>query len=631
MYLLTVQKRSVRGTGRQCSVAQELWAETTTLMGIDNSSIDGFYLSLYCDLYADIAERFGLAAKESRLEIGKIQRRVASEGLQFLTVTLPRLGKAIDTALSKGTLLTVEGFKKKPNTTTPKLFGWLISRIFTDSGAEKPEADPEALRGLRQLVYFLYKLEIPYNDSKTQKVLDSFVHTDSELLQLRIPESRITEVAKQFTASVFGTMDPHEIVPRHGPGAVATGERTCEKHRFSRIYAAIERVYPFTEYFTYGLSQVCDEYHEYDRLELLETGTAKVVLVPKDSRGPRVISCEPLEYQWIQQGLGRAIVARLEAHRLTRGFVNFTNQEINRELALEGSTSQEWVTLDMKDASDRVSNELVKSLFAYCPQLLEALQATRTTDTLLPDGREVHLNKFAPMGSCLCFPVEAFVFYALAVSTLVHCGHYSLRKARKRVYVYGDDLIVRREDYAFLLQHLPLYGLMFNEVKCCTTGFFRESCGCDAYKGVDVTPIKLRSVWGHRRRIDIGVASSYVALSNAAFKRGYSRLAERVELLMVKTMGPLPVFSHEDNGGLGFVRPDACTHIQPYPVKTRFNKALHRREVRVWQSVPSYEYADADDWSTVLRRITTPSEYTRPGTYAIPRRSRPKRGWAHLA
>jgi hypothetical protein len=540
------------------------------------------------------------------------------------------MGKAIDMALSTNTPLLVQGFKKKPGTVIPKYLGWLLSRIFTDSGVEKPDADPEALRVLRQLVYFVYKLEINYDDETTQKVVQSFVRTDSELLQFGVPESPITNHARRFCADVFSRLDYRDIDPRHGPGSVATGERPCEKHRFSRLYSAIERVYPFTEYYVTGMGQVCDEYRSYEDLEHLEAGTAKVVLVPKDSRGPRLISCEPLEYQWIQQGLGRAIVAHLERHRLTAGHVNFTNQEINRSLALQSSVDQEWVTLDMKDASDRVSLELVKQLFQDVPGLLEALLATRTTATMLPDGQIVQLNKFAPMGSCLCFPVEAFVFYALCVSTLMHCKHYTRRKASGRVYVYGDDLIVKREDYAHLLEHLPLYGLMFNKEKCCTEGFFRESCGCDAYKGVDVTPLKLRTVWSHRRRLDIEVVSSYVALSNAAYKHGYMRLAESAQVLVTKVTGPLPVFSHEHPGGLGWIRPDACTQVQPTGVRTRWNSKFHYREVRTWRSGPVYEYADPDNWSTILRRLMMPDKYTKLGTYAIPRRSRPKRGWTQL-
>jgi hypothetical protein len=311
--------------------------------------------------------------------------------------------------------------------------------------------------------------------------------------------------------------------------------------------------------------------------------------------------------------------------------VNFTDQTINRELALAGSLDQEWVTLDMKEASDRVSVQLVKELFRDVPVLLDALMATRSTATTLPDGREVRLNKFAPMGSNLCFPVEAFVFYALAVGSLMEHGHYTRREARKRVYVYGDDIIVRREDYPFLLQTFPSYGLAFNDGKCCTAGSFRESCGCDAFRGVDVTPIKLRSVWSHRRRLDISVISSYTSLSNEAYARGYMRVSNRAECSVLKKTGPLPIFSHEEIGGLGFVRPDACTQVQPQGVRTRWNNDLHRREVLTWRSAPLYSYSFADDWRTVLRRYVSPDQYTKPGTYALPRRSRPQRGWTHLS
>jgi hypothetical protein len=559
-----------------------------------------------------------------------MKRRVESEGVQFLTVTLPRLGKAVDTALSSGTQLSTPGFQKKPGTQLPKLFGWLLELLFDKNGFERTDSSPEALRSLRQLVYFLYKLELTYDERKTQKVIADFIQTEKDLENFEVPDNRVTEYARRFTTDVFGLFDARDIVPRHGPGAVATGEGPAEKQVFSRIYDQIEAFYPFTEYFCLNLTHVADTCHTFGDLESLRAGTAKVVLVPKDSRGPRLISCEPLEYQWVQQGLGRKVTSHLESHRLTRRHVNFTDQQINRDLALQSSKDQEWVTLDMKEASDRVSTALVKELFRDAPVLLEALLATRSPETMLPDGTKVQLNKFAPMGSCLCFPVEAFVFYALAVGVLVHERRIPRREARKRVYVYGDDIIVRREDYAFLLHHFPEFGLMFNTQKCCTAGFFRESCGCDAYKGVDVTPIKLRSVSCHRRRLDIGVIRSYVALSNAAYKAGYLRLAKRTEDLVLQRTGPLPIFSHEDIGGIGFVRADACTHVQPEGVRTRFNKSLHRREVNTWQSVPEYEYSDADDWSTVLRRMTAPNQYTRPGIYAIPRRSRPKRGWTPI-
>jgi len=598
-------------------------------MGLHNSLAE-FYSAIYCDLYLDIAGHNLVSMSESRLDLRKIRSRVDSEGISFLTITLPRMGKAIDTALSMSTRLTISGFQKIPGTVIPKLFGNLLRRVFTDDGLERVDADPVVLRALRQLVYFLYKLEIPYNESKTTRVIEDFVRVDAELSELCMPQDDVLFTARRFCADVFGMFDPRDISPRHGPGAVATGESPSEKHLFSRLYRDIERIYPFTEYFQYSISAVCDSYRDYDALEALDSGTAKVVLVPKDSRGPRLISCEPLEYQWIQQGLGRKLASHLESHRLTSGHVNFTDQSINRDLALHASLTQEWVTLDMKEASDRVSLELVKELFADVPVLLEALLATRTTSTILPNGQRVHLNKFAPMGSCLCFPVESFVFYALAVGVLVNYYGYSRCEAREAVYVYGDDIIVRREVYPALLLHFPLTGLMFNEAKCCTAGFYKESCGMDAFRGVDVTPVKLRSVWSHRQKLDISVLSSYIALSNAMYKRGYMRVSETIQKLVLGKTGPLPIFSNEDAGGLGWIRHDVCTRVQPKGVKTRWNSEYHHREVYTLRSAPTHLCADPDNWSTVLRRISAPDEYTNPGIYTVPHRSRPQWGWTRL-
>jgi len=208
--------------------------------------------------------------------------------------------------------------------------------------------------------------------------------------------------------------------------------------------------------------------------------------------------------------------------------------------------------------------------------------------------------------------------------------HLPRRKARKMVYVYGDDLIVDREVYPILLQILPRYGLMFNQDKCCTSGFFRESCGCDAYRGVDVTPLRMKKVWNHRR-VDAQVMSSYVALSNAAYRKGYHRLASQIEALVESKLGKLP-YSDREIGVLSWVGRPVSVYRQPSSVRRRFNKKLHRYEVRGIRSVSLEEKSDPDNWSTVLRRISTPSgQLTKPvlpGIYAIPHRSKPQWGWS---
>jgi hypothetical protein len=81
-------------------------------------------------------------------------------------------------------------------------------------------------------------------------------------------------------------------------------------------------------------------------------------------------------------------------------------------MAKEGSVSGEIATIDLSDASDRVSLALVEELFGFNPGFLRFLKLSRSPFAQLPGGELVLLNKFASMGSALTFPVEAMVFTA---------------------------------------------------------------------------------------------------------------------------------------------------------------------------------------------------------------------------
>jgi hypothetical protein len=268
---------------------------------------------------------------------------------------------------------------------------------------------------------------------------------------------------------------------------------------------------------------------------------------------------------------------------LTRGHVNFTDQRINRKLALYGSMGAGWVTLDMKDASDRVSVPLVERLFERT-HLLEYLMDTRSSKTRLPNGELVTLNKFAPMGSALCFPIEALVFWSLAVSCIVNSDRSNtflrnkIRRACSMVYVYGDDLIVHREDYAVLLQYFPTVGLMFNTKKCCTDGSFRESCGMDAYKGIDVTPTKCRTVWDSRSK-DTQQYVSWVALSNQFYRGGYWELADYIRAEVLKKYPHTPTVDHDRDVAYICFRRLSATYYNCVS-RLRFCKRHHRALIK---------------------------------------------------
>lgn len=601
---------------------------------MEDQNSNRIYILLVCDLYRDIAERYNVAPRIQRAELKYIQSRCDTEGLSFLTKALPRLGKAVDTALSKGTSLSIQGYTLSG--AIPKFLGWLLGSVFDMRGVELANASPVALMHFRQLVYFLYKLRVPYEPRTEKTVIDSFVSTDAELVKYKpsIESHPATKGAREIISRVLCRLDPRDINPRHGPGAVATGEDVIRKSKFKRIYVGLERIYPFTEYFRFGLSHVADTFREIQRLEVKEHATAKVVLVPKDSRGPRLISAEPLEIQWIQQGLGAGVEACINTHPLTAGFVNFDDQTVNQRLALEGSRGSTWVTLDMKDASDRVSLDLVKTLFANIPHVLDALEATRSSFTRLPTGEEIPLNKFAPMGSRLCFPVESLCFYALILSALQLKYCCPLRKLVGRVFIFGDDIIMRKEDYLVALQTLPVFGLMFNDSKCCTHGFFRESCGVDAYRGIIVTPVRLKHLWCSRRPTP-EVYPSYIALRNAMIGRGYLRVAQRVEDKLRAMYGNIPYTDDYEvalNGAFiaragcpAFVAYSAPARVLNQSIRSRYNKNLHRMEYHCLNSVPLKVRVKRDTWCELLRRTLCGG--AAGGVYALPRRNRLKRGW----
>lgn len=630
-----------------------------------------FYASVTSCALLDLADTNSVSKQESRRDLEELENRVADEGLSFLTVTLPSLGKALDKALSvDGGILNTVGFELESHCRYPKFLRCYWSRVFDELGQVKPDADPLSVRALRQIVYLLYKLEIPPTQEQRDRVVAEFVEVDSalpvhfttchqisgdDIMTRSEPyDNAVLLTASNIVAKLFRGFNPRDIKPKHGPGAVATGEKNHEKHCFKRIYQDIETMYPFMDYFVSGLNHVAHCWPELQRrLKPLKSGTAKVVLVPKDSRGPRLISCEPLEYQWIQQGLGNAIRHHIERRGgLAYRQINFADQSVNRNLALSGSLGCGWVTLDMKEASDRVSVALVRSLFAWEADTFDCLMACRSTCTRLPNGDVIALRKFAPMGSNLCFPVESIVFWALAVAAIVHkdpvwsrCKAENMRKSywraigrvAKDVYVYGDDIVCKTQDYQVLLDTLPTFGLLFNVDKCCIGGSFRESCGMDAFKGYPVQPLRLKRLWSVSRKQDALTMASYVAFRNAAYVHGLHRVAELITPLITAEVGPLPVmawdcsrspYEFEPISALAFVEHGTREGLKQRQLhaRTRLNRDLHCVEVRCLLPTSVDITVDSDDWSMVLGSLLNPGREA-PGIFPLAHRVYLKWAW----
>jgi DNA-binding XRE family transcriptional regulator len=224
-------------------------------------------------------------------------------------------------------------------------------------------------------------------------------------------------------------------------------------------------------------------------VENRDENVAEVLFVPKDSRGPRVISKEPLHLLRAQLSYFDFVSDNLQ--RISRNRINFTDQSINRQLAHQSSVHRDYCTIDLKEASDRVSLLIVQRIFRNSP-IRWFFQYARSTHASLPTGDIIPLGKLSGMGSGLTFPTMALVIF-LSIVQSVHDGTgHDINNIMDHVYVYGDDVIVPTKWYSHARNGLIASGLMVNEDKSFYASHFRESCGGDYYKGYDVTPVRLR-------------------------------------------------------------------------------------------------------------------------------------------
>jgi hypothetical protein len=575
--------------------------------------------ALLHDVFTSCGTVFDSASRKNTLN--KVLNRLASEGIGFLTKTLPRLGKAFDKALTGATHLNAIElrFEPQPNSQLPKLFGELFNRVFQPNGALLQDPCEKSVSVLRQILFVFYKYELPYTVEQEQQVVSRFEKTEDELtsvncmlkeLKRTLDDPTYTYNRRRFKPSsvgrqisdkpskldvarearillnnLFSFFDPKDIYPRHGPGAVATKQQLSEKYRWTNVSARITAKYPFDEYFCSSLGHWCDTIDKHKFIDD-KSLPARVILVPKDSRGPRLISCEPVDFQWIQQGLGRAIVELVERHCSTRDNVFFTDQVPNRNGARIGSIEGRYATLDLNEASDRVSLDLVHLLFP--PHIYEYLEACRSSSTVLPSGKEIELKKFAPMGSCLCFPIMALTIWSILTAAAPDAY------TRERIYVYGDDVIVPTAYAVDAMEHLESFGLKINRDKSCISGLFRESCGMDAFKGKDVTPVRFRTVWSSSRSPDS--YTSWIAYANSFYDKGYYNVYDCIVESLHHLYGGIPTKD------MSLTCPSlvaASEHQRPIRSKAsvRYQRVLYH----VWDVKSVVVNHVLDGWSMLLR------------------------------
>lgn len=549
---------------------------------LSNSELNTL-LDLQIALMRDVSEAIKY---DCTRDIATITYRVRHEGFSFLSKTLCKFGDAIFDALQTNifcsTIFKARRIKNKRTGRIEKLalpsflFGFTSQVFDAKSGVKLPDCNVDAIRSLRQILYFLKKYEIPLTDAEYDDALKELIDVDSLLPaessyyllsqpNLHDVDYAVLDLALQLNDELLKDMDTCDIIPKHGPGAVQEGIRQDEKFRFPSWSRVLDWYYPQTLYTNASLRQTLFEdesslrsitgpnYYDYglrvteaveDSIDAAEfkARTARVHAVPKDSRGPRVIFIEPTGNQWIQGGLARALQDHLEKHPFTKGHINFSDQSVNRELALLSSISGENATVDWSKASDRISRALVKAVlpdtkyraFQCCSSLFLDLKWSTGAHSYIKQ------RKFASMGNGICFPIESLIFWSLSVASLViRCG-MKPREAMNCVYVYGDDLIIPAIHTSRVVGQLSKYGLKHNESKTLCEGLFRESCGLDAYGGVEITPLRLKTRMPSGMK-DVDGLTGWLDFFHLCVERGFGETASILLRVIEKVTGTLPV------------------------------------------------------------------------------------------
>jgi hypothetical protein len=187
-------------------------------------------------------------------------------------------------------------------------------------------------------------------------------------------------------------------------------------------------------------------------------------------------------------------------------------------------------------------------MLACVPDLRDAVFACRSRSAKLPDGRLItNLQKFASMGSALCFPIEAMYFYTICVmARLVKhnlpVSPSNIFNVSRDVFVYGDDIIIPVEDAEIVLDYLQKYHCKVNTSKTFVTGKFRESCGVDVFDGVPVNPVYLRHLRPENKQ-QASELISWVATANLFYLKGYWRTSSHMFSICESILGPLPYIS----------------------------------------------------------------------------------------
>lgn len=551
---------------------------------------------LYANVFEDMTRMHPTLGTALKRDLSRLSQGERSSGLSFYTLVLPEACKWFDYSLAAGKLDPTRPpyFGKRDGLDhRPSFLGGLFDLVFEPEGTLKLNPDTAAIISIRQILLMVKKLKAECSKERTDESVRSFKEIEESLPEvdevwnhcdfsgvvrnghpiwgprveqhgqthlfdspdtmLQLDDWSDWEGFRRFSARVlsqFGQFDPWSIEPKHGPGAISDRQVRFVKYDQPFWTERLEGVFPYDWHASGTLSTP-------DYVQIREFAS-KMHAVPKTMKSPRLIAAEPSAHQWIQQGIRGWLEDNVKNTILSQS-IDFRSQEFSKTDALDASRDGLRATVDLSSASDRLHTRLVHSVFQVNKDLLTAFAVSRTRLVSTLDGELIALRKFATQGSALTFPVQTIVYALLAIWSVALTRDVKdwrgISNLASEVRVYGDDIIVPTDAYPVLVRLLESCLLKVNKSKSYATGLFRESCGMDAYAGVEVTPAYFREAYSSSP----DSLESLVAVSNNFFKKGYWRAAEYLESLIPtaeRKLIPIVAIRHDgsDETGFGSIR-----------------------------------------------------------------------------
>jgi hypothetical protein len=313
--------------------------------------------------------------------------------------------------------------------------------------------------------------------------------------------------------------------------------------------------------------------------------------------------------QFIQQGLNTVLREAISECGILRNSLALSDQSCNQKLALAGSMTDDWATIDLSAASDRLSIKLVEIVFGSHSEFFHYMMDCRSSQVYSDRKETEYLRKFAGMGNATTFPVQSVCFAAISMAAILDTlglspNYWNLRRASRQVRVFGDDIIVSRRFAHQAVNWLQDFGLKVNVKKSFLEGNFKESCGVDAFRGVDITPLYVKHRPDQNYSTDPSIIAGFVSLSNHMWMEGlYSAstcLKEDVELQLKQE---LPIVSRE-SGLLGWhTRIDSSN-------AHKWCKRTHQLLVRAMSLVPVKRNDPISGYAALLKYFCTAKSET---------------------